>query len=115
MVTIRAIKLQNTEAHEPPPYSTFTIVLCSKLLLKSRVYLLAVELQAFSFSYLLFKELAAVKDQTGAHAYACWEEHSLPCLLWHVWSYARHLLLGVCMHAAGPREVYGTRTRLQML
>lgn len=71
--------------------------------------MLAVELQAFSFSYLLFKELAAVKDQTGAHAYACWEEHSLPCLLWHVWSYARHLLLGVCMHAAGMRTSGGVR------
>lgn len=26
--------------------------------------------QGFSYSYLLFKELAAIKDQAGAHAYA---------------------------------------------
>lgn len=38
--------------------------------------MLAAELQAFSCSYLLFKELAAVKDQAGAHAYACGEERS---------------------------------------
>lgn len=96
-----------TEAHKPPSYSTFTTVLGPKLLPKSRVYLLAAELQAFSYSYLLFKELAAVKHQAGAHAYGCWEERSQPCLLWHVWSYARHLLLGMSTRAGGTRTSGG--------
>lgn len=103
-------------ARKPPSYSSFTILLGPKLLPKSRVYLLAAELQALSYSYLLFKELAALKCQAGAHAYGCWEERSQPCLLWHVWSYARHLLLGLRMEEArGPREVYGTRAWLAML
>lgn len=71
--------------------------------------MLTAELQAFSYSYLLFKELAAVKDQAGAHAYACWEERSWLCLLWHAWSYAWHLLLGVRVRAAGTRTSGGVR------
>lgn len=39
--------------------------------------MLAAELQAFSYGYRLFKELAAGEAQAGAHAYACWEESSL--------------------------------------
>lgn len=80
-----------------------------------RVYLLAAELQAFSCSYLLFKELAAVKDQAGAHAYA-WGEERSGCAGFGTsgsttgicsWVY-----VCVCM---GPRDVRGTQTLLQML
>lgn len=71
--------------------------------------MLAAELQAFSYAYLLFKELAAAKDQAGAHAYAGWEERSRLCLLWHAWPYTRHLLLGARVHAAGTRTSGGVR------
>lgn len=68
--------------------------------------MLAAELQALSYSYVIFKDLAAVKDQAGAPAYVG-GEGLVPCpasapgcvSMW--W-------------AQGPREVCGTHTLLQM-
>lgn len=63
---------RHTSPHHTVPSQLSRAPTCSQI----RVYLLAAELQAFSCSYLLFKELAAVKDQAGAHAYVCGEERS---------------------------------------
>lgn len=89
----KATKYRGAQA---PTVQHLHIFLGPKFLPKRRM---AAELQVLSYSYVIFKDVAAVKDQAGARAQGGGEASAPGCV--SVW------------WAQGPRELCGTYTLLQ--